>query len=165
MNEEILFSEKQRFNQWWLWLILIAGNGSVYLIVLIPFLSDTNQSDISGLLVASLLPVIFTVLFVFFKLETQIRRDGIYVRFFPIRFKFRHYKWNEISKAFVRKYNPIGEYGGWGIRGFGNNRALNVSGNMGLQLQFTNSRKLLIGTQKPDEITEILIKIGQNQPS
>jgi len=27
MNEESLFTERQRFKQWWLWLILLGTNG------------------------------------------------------------------------------------------------------------------------------------------
>jgi len=56
----------------------------------------------------------------------------------------------------VRKYKPLLEYGGYGIRGFGNNRALNISGNTGLQLVFKDGRKLLIGTKKGHEMIEML---------
>ena len=56
----------------------------------------------------------------------------------------------------IREYKPIMEYGGWGIRGFGSNRALNIKGKIGLQLVFKNGQKLLIGTQKADEIVKIL---------
>jgi TATA-box binding protein (TBP) (component of TFIID and TFIIIB) len=40
-------------------------------------------------------------------------------------------------------------------------KAYNVSGNQGVQLFFTNGKKLLIGTQKPEEITAILKQINQ----
>ena len=55
------------------------------------------------------------------------------------------------------------EYGGWGLRLglFGNGKAFNVSGDKGLQLEFTDNKKLLIGTNRPEELTETLIKIGQ----
>jgi hypothetical protein len=56
----------------------------------------------------------------------------------------------------VRKYKPLLEYGGYGIRGFGNNRALNIAGKTGLQLIFKDGRKLLIGTQKGLEMIEML---------
>jgi hypothetical protein len=29
----------------------------------------------------------------------------------------KHIQWQEIETAHVRNYNPIGEYGGWGIKG------------------------------------------------
>ncbi|MBX2959059.1 MAG: hypothetical protein KF732_03800 [Flavobacteriales bacterium] len=67
---------------------------------------------------------------------------------------------------YVRQYSPLTEYGGWGIRLglFGKGTAYNVSGNKGLQLEFTNNKKLLIGTNKPNELTETLTKIGKLNP-
>jgi len=57
--------------------------------------------------------LLLTLSFYLFKLETIIKTDGIYVRFFPFHIAYRKYDWNTISQAFVRKYNPITEYGGW----------------------------------------------------
>ncbi|MDQ1088364.1 hypothetical protein [Siphonobacter sp. SORGH_AS_1065] len=55
------------------------------------------------------------------------------------------------------------EYGGWGLRLglFGKGIAFNVSGNKGLQLEFIDHKKLLIGTNKPEELTKVLSEIGQ----
>jgi hypothetical protein len=55
------------------------------------------------------------------------------------------------------------EYGGWGLRLgiLGKGTAFNVSGDKGLQLEFIDNKKLLIGTKKPEELTETLNKIGQ----
>lgn len=94
------------------------------------------------------------------RLETQIRDDGIYVRFFPHQKQYIHLAWEEISKLYVRQYRPQ-EYGGWGFKYRLYKKALNVSGDMGLQIEFTNGKKLLIGTQKPDELTELLNKMGK----
>jgi hypothetical protein len=63
----------------------------------------------------------------------------------------------------VRRYNAIGEYGGWGVRLglFGEGKVLSVSGDRGLQLQFLDDKKLLIGTNKPEELIKTLQQIGQ----
>jgi len=42
---------------------------------------------------------------------------------------------------------------------FGKGRALNMSGNMGLQLELKDGKKLLIGTQKFEELEQLLQKI------
>jgi hypothetical protein len=42
----------------------------------------------------------------------------------------------------------------------GGNRALNMSGNKGIQLVTIDGLKMLIGTQKADEVTQILQKHG-----
>ncbi|WP_207533233.1 hypothetical protein [Desertivirga arenae] len=167
MNKEVLFTERQRFNQWWLWLILLGINGlfifGVYKQVLGGQQFGDKPMSNEGLLFATGLTIMLTVLFINFRLETQIKRDGIYVRFFPFHFSYKHFTWDKISKSFVRKYRPLSEYGGWGLRLglFGKGKAYNVSGDKGLQLEFTDHNRLLIGTNKPEELTATLEEIGQ----
>ena len=167
MDNEILFTEKQRFKQWWLWIILIGIN--------VLFLFGVFKQVIGGqqfgnkpinntdIIVVTLLTMLFTLLFLNSRLETKIKKDGIYVRFFPFHFKFKHFTWDVLTKTYVRQYAALTEYGGWGLRFglFSKGTAYNVSGNKGLQLEFNNNKKLLIGTNKPDELTETLNKIGQ----
>ena len=76
-------------------------------------------------------------------------------------------KWEEIKKVYVRNYDPISEYGGWGLKGgfFWNKekgKCVNISGDIGLQIEFKNGKKLLIGTQKKEEATSVL-KTYQNK--
>lgn len=167
MANEILFTERQKFKQWWLWLILLGINGlflfGVFKQVVVGQQFGDKPMSNAGLLFPTGLTIILTVLFVIFRLDTTIKKDGIYVRFFPFHLKTKHYTWDSLTKSFVRKYSPLTEYGGWGLRLglFGKGTAFNVSGDNGLQLEFTNNKKLLIGTNKPDELTETLNKIGQ----
>lgn len=167
MNNNVLFTERQRFTQWWLWLILLGIN-SLFLFGLFKQVVNGQQfgdkpMSNSGLLIATGITIILTIFFVNFRLDTIIRQDGIYVRFFPFHLKFKQYTWDTLTKSFVRQYSPITEYGGWGLRLglFGKGIAFNVSGNKGLQLEFNDNKKLLIGTNKPEELTETLNKIGQ----
>ncbi len=167
MDNEILFSERQRFKQWWIWLILLGINGlflfGLFKQVIGGQQFGDNPMSNTGLLIATGLTIILTILFVNFRLDTTIKKDGIYVCFFPFHLKPKHYTWDSLTKSFVRQYSPLAEYGGWGLRHglFGKGTAYNVSGDKGLQLEFTNNKKLLIGTNKPEELTETLNKIGQ----
>ena len=170
MENKILFSEQQKFKQWWLWVILLGIN-SIFIfgifkqVILGEQFGDKPMSN-TGLFIGFGGMLLLTILFLTFKLETIIKEDGIYFRFFPIHIAFRKYTWDKLVKVYVRKYNAITEYGGWGLRLgiFGKGNALNVSGNKGLQLEILNKSNLLIGTNKPEELTEILTKIGQLKP-
>lgn len=170
MNNEILFTERQKFNQWWLLLILLAINGLLIFGVCKQVLSGhqfgSKPMSNTALLATTAAVIIFTILFISLRLETRIKGDGIYVKFFPLHLLYKHYNFSVISKLFVRQYNPIGEYGGWGFRLaiFGKGRALNMSGNKGLQIVFSDNKKLLIGTNKPEELTQTLQEIGQLKP-
>ena len=161
MNKE-LFSESQRFRQSWMWLLIITINGLVSYKLYKQILQQTlNINTIFPIGIMLLV----TFLLISLRLDTLIKEDGIYVRFFPFHLKYKHYNWNNIKQLYVRKYNPISEYGGWGIRYglFGKGMAYNVSGNMGLQIVFNNDKKLLIGTKKPEELKYTLNKLGQLQ--
>jgi hypothetical protein len=55
-------------------------------------------------------------------------------------------------------YEPIAEYGGWGIR-FGNKgMAYDVRGNKGIYITLTSGKHILIGTSKPNETEQFLKK-------
>lgn len=98
-------------------------------------------------------PIAITALFVLLKLHTEVRPDGIYVRFFPFHIHFKRFASEDLSECYARQYKPILEYGGWGIRySIRNGRAYNVSGNKGVQLVFDTGKKLLIGSQNPEQL-------------
>lgn len=164
MDSNVLFSKRQRFKQVWIWIILLGINGLfIYgLVKQVVFKQQFGSKPLSdaGLVIATACSFLPAVLFLCLRLETIIKPDGIYVRFFPFRLNFTHYSWNKLHQLFVRQYNPIGEYGGWGLRGFGKNTALNVSGNKGIQLVTKDGSKILIGTNKADEATRILKQHG-----
>lgn len=167
MDSPILFSEKQRFKQWWLWLILLVINGIFILgivqqVVFKQTFGDNPMSD-TGLFIVAGSMLVFSIAFLFSTLETQITSEGIAVRFLPFHFKFKRYQWSDFSKIYPRKYSAIVDYGGWGIRFSlsGSGKAYNVSGKQGLQLQFNNGKRLLIGTQKSEELKAVLEKMGK----
>lgn len=170
MDKEILFTETQKFKQWWLWLIFIAINSFFLTGVYLQIFSGRdfihNALGDNELLLATVITLALTLLFMNFRLETQIKTDGVYVRFFPFHLVFKYYPWKDISKTYFREYHPIRDYGGWGIRYslFGKGKAYNISGNKGLQLELLNSKKLLIGTGKEEELKEILQKLGKLNP-
>lgn len=159
MKEDVLFSEIQRFRKWWILLLTIGVNIAFFFGMLDHFKNHKEEgSEITYLIIGILSMILFNFLFLVVRLETQITKEGIYVRFYPFHLKFKFYDWKNISKFYVRQYQPILEYGGWGLRTgiFGKGRAFNISGNIGLQLEFMDNKKLLIGTGKSEELKKIL---------
>jgi hypothetical protein len=110
----------------------------------------------------SILIVVFVdLLLVFFQLKTKINEKEISYQLLPFHLKEKIFIWDEIAEANIRKYSPILEYGGWGYRyNFKNGKAFNISGNMGLQLVLKNGKKILIGTNKPEELAAFLETIN-----
>ncbi len=167
MTAKQLFSEKQYFRQVWVWIVLLSMNG--YLIFALvkqallkqPF--GARPTGTEELALATAIVLLVTWLIWVIRLETQIKDDGVYYRFFPFQLKMKRIAWDRISKAYIRQYKPLVEYGGWGMRIgiFGSGRAFNVSGNKGLQLIYHNGKKFLIGTQKPEALQIALLQTGR----
>ena len=156
MEEKILFTEEQRFRQWWLWLLIIGLNGFISYKIFIQK-DFGNSSKTTGIMIM-LLVVSILVFFFTIKLKTIIYSDSIEIKFFPFGIH-KVYKFQDIQKMEVIKYNPLLDYGGWGIR-LG---AYNVAGNMGLKIQYKDKNKyeskIVIGTQKPEELSKIIKSI------
>lgn len=163
-RDNVLFSETQRFRQWWIWVLMFIPFAVVFWLIYcainVPDDRGLPPFEMGLIIVVSILAVL---LFYIIRMDTYITEKGIGVRFYPFHLKFRFYIWSDIDQYFIRKYSPIGEYGGWGIRwGFGGRgRAFNVSGNQGLQLVFRDGKKLLIGTNQPAAMEEAINKLDR----
>ena len=160
MKAEIKFTEKQRFTQWWVWMILIGTigvtiYGSIEQVFLNKPYGNKPASDL-GLLFSLAVILLSIILFRSIALTTQITDDGIMCKLFPFHLSFREFKWTDIVTCHVRKYKPIMEYGGWGLKYGKSGLAYNISGNMGIQLELNDGRKILIGTRQPEEVERIL---------
>lgn len=75
------------------------------------------------------------------------------LRFPP--FVDRRIPFAEIRRVHARTYRPLREFGGWGIRWGGRGRmAYNVSGNRGVEVELTDGRTVMVGSQSPDALAE-----------
>lgn len=149
------FKETQRFTQWWLWLILF----SVLVIPLVLFFKDMNRGTEHDVLVILLIFLFEIALLTFFRimnLRTSIDQEKIFLQFYPIMRKTIF--WKEIQKAEVIDYGFVG---GWGIRYFTRyGTVYNIKGSKGLALILKNNKKILIGTQKEQELKTFLESIS-----
>jgi hypothetical protein len=160
-----VFKEEQRFTQSWL-ILLMCVSLIVPIALIIQDYTKPNSSMTLNKFLGSSAIIIASGLFIFiFKLKTRIDEKGIHYRFFPFHISLKTILWSDISKACVRTYDPIEEYGGWGLKGgwsSSKGKAINVKGNIGIQLELKNGKKLLIGTQKETQANQILQKYLKN---
>lgn len=153
-----IFTEKQKFTQWWIWIIIIAGAlGSTAAF----YASDQLRADAWPSLLLTYGVLVLVIIFLkSMTLKSRIDEKGVHYSFWPLIWKEKTIPWTAIEKAEVIKYSPIQDYGGWGYRyTFGSKgKALNVKGNMGLKLYFSDKKPLLIGTQKAAELEAVVEK-------
>ena len=153
------FKEEQKFNQWWLWLILIPMGvlpliGIYKQLILEEKLGDNPMSDIN-LLIFSIIMFSLVGLFLIMKLKTSIDKNGINMHFFP--FIKKSVDWQQIKNVKVVNYGFVG---GWGIRLWTKyGTVYNVKGDKGLEIVLKSGKKFLIGTQKETELSTIIEKM------
>ena len=156
-----VFKEEQRFTQTWL-IVLLTLSIMIPIAIIVQEYLKKNTKMTTNEFGLSLAGILVTVLFIFlFKLSTRIDEKGIHYQFFPFHFSLKTITWSEIKTAKVRNYNPIGEFGGWGIKGGSlwkksKGKAISISGDIGIQIVLKNDKKLLIGTQREGDAKRVL---------
>jgi hypothetical protein len=156
------FTEIQKQGQAWIFiliLLLLFVNiaGIIQQVILdIPF-GNHAVSDLS-LFLLLLIPISLLIFLSMNKLVTHLDNEGIWLKYFPYHQKYRLYKWEEMQEVYVRLYRPLKEYGGYGFRYKlkGKSRAINVSGNTGIQIHFKDGTDLLIGTRAGYEMKKYI---------
>lgn len=155
------FREVQRFSQWWVWLMIIGiailqwYAFWVQIVRGIPF-GDNPGPDWMIILFAVLFGICVPWLMWVSRLVTEVQPDALYVQLFPFMLTPQRIEFDSIAACSAGKYNPIRDYGGWGIRYGRDGKAFNVSGNMGVRLEFHDGKPLLIGSQHPVEFAEVI---------
>ena len=156
-----VFIEEQKFTQ----PLLIVGLSIAFVVVCFSIAQEWETisngtigekiTGVSGLIIIILVAFLFAKL----KLKTRIDEKGIYYQYFPLHFSYKLIEWSTISKCYIRNYDAIFEYGGWGVK-FSfrkmKGKSFTTKGDIGLQLELNNERKILIGTQKKEELQRVL---------
>ncbi|WP_297798579.1 hypothetical protein [uncultured Eudoraea sp.] len=158
---KVFFKEEQKFTQWWLWLILIGVGllpiyGMYKQLILGEQFGDNPMSD-PGLIIFAVFVFGIIALFWFMQLKTRIDEREIRINFFP--FVHKNVKWNDIKSAKIVNYGFVG---GWGIHLWTQyGTVYNIKGNKGLAIELKNGKKFLLGTQKENELSEVIKKASR----
>ena len=143
----VSFREVQRFRQPWLWALLTVVS-----------LVSIVASGPLGVVIAGGI-----VLFMWsLRLETEVRDDGLYLKFAPFHRSFRHVPWSEMDSFEAVTYRPIRDYGGWGIRWGPGKLAYNVSGSQGVRIDRSDDRELLVGSQRHYDLARAIRDTARN---
>ncbi|WP_407673545.1 hypothetical protein [Paludisphaera rhizosphaerae] len=63
----------------------------------------------------------------------------------------------DVQSCEVVQYRPIADYGGWGVRRRSDGeRALTARGDRGVRVTLADGSRLLIGSQRPEDLTAVL---------
>lgn len=157
-----VFTETQRFNQIWLWVILL-GVDALMLHKLYPALiqigetnSEMDSGTIISLIMAPTVLILINIFIFIIRLDTKYDSDGITYRFWPVMFSYKTIKLEDIESYKVKNINPIFTFGGWGYRRRIGKLLLNTRGKYGIEIKRKEGITITLGTQKPESIKEVM---------
>ena len=157
---DVLFYERQYMPKWALVIVLVVGIALPTLLIL------TKGKDSPPLLIFLFL-FLLLIFALFATMQTKVRKDEIEITFGFLPLIKRSYGLHMIQSYVARTYSPVSEYGSWGIKGTKKNRALNMRGEYGVQMEMLDKHKqpwkLLIGSQKPEELVQAIARAKGEQ--
>ncbi len=163
---EALFIESQQFRQPWLWGLLLLGliivSGGAFAAVKQQAAPAWSKAllGVAALLVLAVIAMIYVS-----ELKTEVKPDGLYVRFFPLHRSAVRIAPEEIKAAEAVEYNPMRDYGGWGIRRSSAGKAYNIGGNRGVKLTFRDPKRepLLIGSNQAEQLAAAIESLQRQE--
>ncbi|WP_288423888.1 hypothetical protein [uncultured Spirosoma sp.] len=135
------FTESQRFRQWWLWAIMLGVTALLFVMF----------AGVAGLWLSWLTILLASLLLLSCRLDTRYDQAGIHYRFWPFM-RWRTIAWADVSRASVTQYDFVG----YGIRWNFGEWVYNIAGNQGLRIETVAGKRILLGTQRPDELRAFL---------
>lgn len=155
-----LFREEQRFRDIWWVMLLVFGIAAIQwysffqqIVFNQPF-GNNPASDSLLIIIWLLFGIGLPVFFLILRLVVEVHPEAVVIKFRPLL--TRAIPLAEIDGVEVIDYRPLGEFGGWGIRGWGRRMAYNVRGSRGVELTLIDGRKVVLGSQRPEEMAGVI---------
>lgn len=140
MAEEPLFRETQRIRQLWIWALLALAGVSTL----------AFDSVIGALVILTVAGLLYSI-----QLTTEVRPDGIYLRFAPIHRSFRRLPFDRIERVERAEFGLL-TYGGIGIRWTPNTVAYMTTRGSGIKIDRKNAKSVVIGSQDLSALLETI---------
>ena len=157
----VYYEENQKFNEKPMWaLAVIMGVMPALMRYLESLVSDTgfDNEDILTITAVSFSIGLFIILiFRLFEMKTHLDQQGVHMRMKPLTKK--NIAWSDIHAVEDLDYGFVG---GWGIRmtmRYGT--VYNTRGRLGVLFLLKNNKKMVLGTQKPQEFMRAIERARQ----
>ena len=140
MTQEPLFHETQRMRQPWIWALL--GLATVPAFVF---------NSVVGLLV-----ILIVAAFLYsIQLITEVRTDGVYIRFAPIHRSFRRLPFDQITRVERTEFGLL-TYGGIGVRWTPDTVAYMTTRGSGVKIDRKGKKSVVIGSRETPALLSVV---------
>jgi len=164
MKEErpaVLFHEVQPLRQWHSRVVLAVPPSALLFIAMrqIAFHRPWAHPPVSNgdLIFLSILLVAVYIRLITVRLVTDLRAAELRIGLRGL-WRLRRVPLATIHCARAVRYDPVSDYGGYGVRSGAHGIGFIAYGNRGVQLELIDGSHLLVGSQRPDELAAIILQ-------
>ncbi|WP_147464899.1 DUF6141 family protein [Halococcus sp. IIIV-5B] len=137
MAETILFEEKQHMREPLIW-------ASLLVIGVISLLTG----------IGVVVPIAIAVVLYSVQLTTEVREDGVYVRFGPFPRSYHKILFSEIEKCDIEKVGMM--TGGLGVRWSSGVSAYTTNRGEGVKLSLKSGNPVIIGSRSAEQLSSVI---------
>ena len=164
-QQDSLYTESQRFDQWWIWgIVLIAPLVFCWLIyrqiILGLEVGDNPLPDLFLFAIALVLGVGPVALIYACRLDTVVTGEGLFIRFRPFYRRWVEFLHPDVLELEAATYRGLRDYGGWGIRYGARGKAYTVRGDQGVMLRLSDGKNCMIGSQNVESFMCAMLRDG-----
>ena len=161
-NEALLFREKQAFRVGYAKIAMAMPPAilSVICCLRILFHHPLGYRSVTNgdLLFLTILTLVVYIRLITVRLVTELRSGQLSVAMKGF-WREIHVPVAEIRVAVPVEYKPIEEYGGYGVRSGPRGQAYIAWGNQALQVELRDGRRLLVGSQRSQELARCIVEV------
>jgi hypothetical protein len=158
-HSPVLFHEEQAFRQWHAKLLLAMPPAALIFVTLRQLVWHhpwgTPPVSNGGLLFQTVLLVLVYLRLITVRLITDLRLTEIAVGLCGL-WRKRRIPLRQVRAASAVEYDPIRDFGGYGVRSGPRGRAYIARGNRGVELELQDGRRVLVGSQDPGRLAKCI---------
>lgn len=154
------FSETQKFNIPWVkWLLIVILTGLICLFIY----TIVSKTPFGPLIIGSGIILILLILLLLTKsnFRTIYTDECISYQFYPFNLKYKEIKVIDIKTLYQKTIDPIGEFGGYGIR-FKKNTKAYILSNKTIYIELKNSKTIVLSIADNEKIQNYINYIKIN---
>ncbi len=148
--DSLLFNEKQGFKRFWIWAVLSFFVAIWFAALAWQLLLGRNLGSFAmsnlGLLVLGPIGIAPVVLFLFLRLKTEVRKDALYYRLWPVSLQWSIIYPEEIDLYYIKSSTKDGS-------------------KKQLFIKLQSGRQLGIGTQNPKQLLQAMHQMMAHRQS
>lgn len=148
-----LYEETQELRStWWIAAAVAVATVAAWAALVATAAGEPGATDLVVVLLVWLLAGVgLPVVLLVGRLRVVVGPEEIDVRYRP--FLHRRIPLRDVASYEVRRYAPLREYGGFGVKGWSRGKvAYNVRGTWGVDLTLADGRRVLLGSQHADRL-------------